>query len=72
MSSLRNAASWADIRFFLAIFELVAQELGEAWQEIALLAGIILLSMHQGRIEQQPVGLCLLFRYREEFKATGG
>jgi hypothetical protein len=51
MSRLRKAASWVDIRFFLAIFELVAQELGEAWQEIALLAGIILLSMHQGRRE---------------------
>jgi hypothetical protein len=71
MSRLGKAASWADIRFFLAIFALVVQELGEAWQEIALLAGMILLSMHQGRMEPQPVGLCLLFRYREEFKATG-
>jgi len=70
MSRLRNPASWADIRFFLEIFDLLAQELGEALQEIALLAGIILQSMHQGRMEQQPVGLCLLFRYRQEFKAT--
>jgi hypothetical protein len=69
MSRLRNAASWADIRFLLAIFELVAQELGEAWQEIALPVGMILLSMYQGRMEPEPIGFCLVFRYREEFKA---